>query len=182
MVKSFVPSGARSPGDSLLDAEKFLQTPKSKISKTNRKGTSLLSRAVGGRARRRYDRGCAAFSEWCHVSNRSALGSSVESGRYLNASELERLDLGLSEYFEYAYHADPSPTDLGVKCLTHPITSRWEGSELLCGITDRFPEARRHLPRATRCLVAWQREEQVARAPPVPVSTLLCPLPWLAPS
>jgi hypothetical protein len=152
---------------------------KKKISRTHLRvdrAAGLRERAVGGRARRRYDRGVAAFVEWCFVSNKRTLAFLVESGKYLDDANIRELDFVLTEYFLLAYDADPVHIDEAPGSIR--ITSRWEGSELLCGITDKFPEARKKLPRASRTLGSWLREEVPLRAPPLPVSFAYAILGW----
>ena len=142
---------------------------------------SLATQAVGLRARRRYDRGVAAFVEW--VVCRSGafdlkfreLVLKIEAGGYLTTAEIELLDFLLTFYFELAHMSDP----LDGSSSEIAVFSRWESSELLCGLGDRCAEVKRRLPRANRCLLSWGRQLHVDRAPPLHVDLVIALLGYV---
>ena len=142
-----------------------------------RRGKGLLGIAVGARTRFRYDNACTAFVEFCKLNRHLEVALFVERRRYLEPDQIRLLDKTLSSYFELAYESDPADVSSqslrGVRIFAHHNCS-----ELLCGISDRFPECAKALPRANRSLVAWGREKQPNRAPPFPLAFAFALIGW----
>ena len=142
-----------------------------------RRGKGLLGIAVGARARFRYDNACTVFVEFCKLNRHMEVALFVERRRYLEPDQIRLLDKTLSSYFELAYESDPADVSSeslrGVRIFAHHNCS-----ELLCGISDRFPECAKALPRANRSLVAWGREKQPNRAPPFPLAFVFALIGW----
>ena len=133
-----------------------------------------MDKAVGGRARRRYDRGVSSFIEYLIFCGEKPFALLLENKAYLEVTQVRYLDSLLSTMFELAFMSDPKDVDSSTR-----ISSRWESSELLCGLTDRHPECRKGLPRAVRCLVAWAREDGAPqRAPPLSIRFAFVIVAW----
>ena len=133
---------------------------------------TLARLAVAGRARHRYDRGVQVFVEWLRVFDgpriealpvdRLDIADSLELGKYFSAAWAQSIDGYFSDFVELAYISDP--LDISARVT---VFSRWELSEVFCGITDKCPELKGSLPRTQRLLKAWALEGQPVRAPPM---------------